>query len=470
MFTRLFANRTTFRLVLSISLASALVPTAFCGYQLFHIRGDLAATQDAAQLASAARGLVDKISQSQFNLAAAPLDLSAGERDALYRQTDANLATLKAAVGSAKSLTGAFLDKQEQADLLDSVDEFAHSWAEIKEGLADGMTEPEKAYHFLNIFDQSARARSILVKLEKSATLHADSFAAASIAGANDITWMLGIIFVLSSFISTAALIGNYRYAASVRQANDELGEANASLRLRDSELRGQNERFDAALENMSQGLSMFDASAGLIVCNRRYRDMYGLGEDWKPGTPLADLIAHKARRGDCPGGDHDAFARMLERGLTSKEPFATTIATLNGRPSAALAASACRSWSRMRRRLARPVSGSVCDSAMAVSRAWRSTRSSCFSAVTSLNTDSSQPLPSTVSLIHSQVPSTRSVAKLRSATPRRRCNTEPRKASTSPLSIFTPKPPRKPWRMTSAKSAGSGRPRRNSASKRALA
>ncbi len=36
----------------------------------------------------------------------------------------------------------------------------------------------------------------------------------------------------------------------------------------------------DAALNNMSQGLVMFDSSNRLVVCNRRYLEMYGLSPD----------------------------------------------------------------------------------------------------------------------------------------------------------------------------------------------
>ncbi len=34
--------------------------------------------------------------------------------------------------------------------------------------------------------------------------------------------------------------------------------------------------RFDSALNNMSQGLCFFDGKQRLIVCNRRYLDIYG--------------------------------------------------------------------------------------------------------------------------------------------------------------------------------------------------
>lgn len=45
-------------------------------------------------------------------------------------------------------------------------------------------------------------------------------------------------------------------------------------------ELAEQLRRFDAALENMSQGLCMFDEDARLVVVNNRYCDMFGLNRD----------------------------------------------------------------------------------------------------------------------------------------------------------------------------------------------
>ena len=48
---------------------------------------------------------------------------------------------------------------------------------------------------------------------------------------------------------------------------------------------KAQNSRLDAALNNMSQGLTMFDASGRLIVCNERYIKMFHMSpEAVKPG------------------------------------------------------------------------------------------------------------------------------------------------------------------------------------------
>ena len=73
--------------------------------------------------------------------------------------------------------------------------------------------------------------------------------------------------------------------------------------------LRAQSQQFrrlakseatvEAALNNMSQGLAMFDASNRLVVCNRRYLEMYGLSSDIvKPGATLLELAEHRAATG----------------------------------------------------------------------------------------------------------------------------------------------------------------------------
>ena len=58
-------------------------------------------------------------------------------------------------------------------------------------------------------------------------------------------------------------------------QLNRSLGklveERTLALRERETELRAQNLRFDAAMNNMSQALLMFDASQRLVICNDQY-------------------------------------------------------------------------------------------------------------------------------------------------------------------------------------------------------
>jgi methyl-accepting chemotaxis protein len=57
--------------------------------------------------------------------------------------------------------------------------------------------------------------------------------------------------------------------------------------------------QLTGALNSMSQGLCMFDASGRIVVCNRKYLEMYKLSpEVVKPGCTLLELLEHRKETG----------------------------------------------------------------------------------------------------------------------------------------------------------------------------
>ncbi len=83
--------------------------------------------------------------------------------------------------------------------------------------------------------------------------------------------------------------------------------------------LRLEKERFATAVNNMTQGLLLFDAAGRLVMCNERYLEMFeGSRDVVKPGCTLRDLVQHRKDAGTFTG-DVEAycagFFRELERG-----------------------------------------------------------------------------------------------------------------------------------------------------------
>ncbi|MFY0615393.1 MAG: PAS-domain containing protein [Hyphomicrobiaceae bacterium] len=77
--------------------------------------------------------------------------------------------------------------------------------------------------------------------------------------------------------------------------------------------LHNKNVHFDSALNNMVQGLCMFDDNQELIVCNRRYLEMYGFSPDVvKPGIKLAEIMNYSISLGNY--NDEDARRALTER------------------------------------------------------------------------------------------------------------------------------------------------------------
>jgi diguanylate cyclase (GGDEF)-like protein len=91
--------------------------------------------------------------------------------------------------------------------------------------------------------------------------------------------------------------------------AGDEFGQLARSVSVfkaksiellnRKADFERLNLQLDAAINHMPLGLSMFDANERLLVCNRRYADMYDLPSDLtRPGTVHCALWEHRTRRG----------------------------------------------------------------------------------------------------------------------------------------------------------------------------
>jgi methyl-accepting chemotaxis protein len=69
------------------------------------------------------------------------------------------------------------------------------------------------------------------------------------------------------------------------------------------------------ALNNMSEGLCMFDASTRLVLCNDRYVELYGLPpEVAKPGVMLRELLEHRIRAGAFEGDPDEYIADTVRR------------------------------------------------------------------------------------------------------------------------------------------------------------
>jgi diguanylate cyclase (GGDEF)-like protein/PAS domain S-box-containing protein len=91
-------------------------------------------------------------------------------------------------------------------------------------------------------------------------------------------------------------------------------------------------DRFDTALNNMSQGLCFFDGAQRLIVCNRRYIDMYDLvSESVKPGMLLAEIVDLRFDAGSFPAMTRGEYLAWRS-GLVSEEVHDSIVELKNGR------------------------------------------------------------------------------------------------------------------------------------------
>ena len=81
--------------------------------------------------------------------------------------------------------------------------------------------------------------------------------------------------------------------------------------------------RMDVALNNMSQGLVMFDSSARLVVVNKRYLEMFGLSpEKVKPGCTFRDVLDERILTGGFSPGGGEAYRAELQAAVAQRKTF----------------------------------------------------------------------------------------------------------------------------------------------------
>jgi diguanylate cyclase (GGDEF)-like protein len=93
-----------------------------------------------------------------------------------------------------------------------------------------------------------------------------------------------------------------------------------AAIAERERQLSLQNLRFDAAVNNMSQGLCMFDKDERLVVCNEPYARIYNLPPElMRPGTSLAQILEFRFEHGMVPKTGRDDYVNRRKRLVTDQ-------------------------------------------------------------------------------------------------------------------------------------------------------
>jgi len=86
------------------------------------------------------------------------------------------------------------------------------------------------------------------------------------------------------------------------------------------------------AINNMSQGLCMFDGNERLVVCNQRYMEMYSLSADIvKPGCSLQSVLEYRIRNGSF-SRDPIAYRRELLSTISAGKTTASEVKSKDGR------------------------------------------------------------------------------------------------------------------------------------------
>lgn len=96
--------------------------------------------------------------------------------------------------------------------------------------------------------------------------------------------------------------------------------------------MQEHNQSMRIALNNMAQGLCMFDRNERLVVCNRRYMEMYALPADIvKPGSTLERLLQFRIANGTF-SRDADLYRKELHDAMRNGVTTHTEVKSVDGR------------------------------------------------------------------------------------------------------------------------------------------
>jgi diguanylate cyclase (GGDEF)-like protein/PAS domain S-box-containing protein len=147
-----------------------------------------------------------------------------------------------------------------------------------------------------------------------------------SIANAQQLAFGPSVAFVLSCVLAFGVFFTIRIFPLRViKRTLDALESTQQNL-------QAQLSRYKAAIDNMPQGLILFDAAEQLVVCNSRYIEMYGLSNEiLKPGSTLTEVIKHRAGQGNLLRDPEQYRAELLAK-VHLGEQFNLVVETADGR------------------------------------------------------------------------------------------------------------------------------------------
>ena len=120
---------------------------------------------------------------------------------------------------------------------------------------------------------------------------------------------------------------------AALDDALEQLQSKQGELLSQKQQVEVQNLRFDTALNNMSQGLSMFDGERRLVVSNARYAQMYDIpAELTAVGTPLSAILDNRFARNGRDGPYPEEYVRDLAELIAANRVATRVIELKDGR------------------------------------------------------------------------------------------------------------------------------------------
>ncbi|WP_207459278.1 EAL domain-containing protein [Azospirillum sp. SYSU D00513] len=303
----------TARLFLSVSAFIALssVPALVSHLELRDLRTETHNLSHAAQQVREFRDFSSNIDQSVHELRMLSLAVSSTGAIPPLTATASVFQQLRGRKEMLDSSGIAHLTTVQGRILASHVENILRIWDNAIEGAPFGGSLSDFSAQMDRLLTHANRAKALLQEAEAQLNRESDEAYAESLLlidrASQLLLWVLGI----GGLINVLSL-WRTQYSSHLKHlALSRLSEANAVLQEKEQDLAAQIIMFESALDNMAQGLCMFDRDNRLIACNRNFQKLYDLPEALsKPGATLQEFLAFFVSTGNYAGPDPESYVR----------------------------------------------------------------------------------------------------------------------------------------------------------------
>jgi diguanylate cyclase (GGDEF)-like protein len=143
----------------------------------------------------------------------------------------------------------------------------------------------------------------------------------------------LGIGTLLVMFCSALLLKALSKQFHRIENAKATIVVKAHELESANAQLTNYQAQANAALNNMSQGLVMFDSSARFVISNQRYLEMYGLSPEFvRPGCTLREVLDQRVATGSFCADDAEQFMADILAAVGQGTVFSKITSLRDGR------------------------------------------------------------------------------------------------------------------------------------------
>jgi signal transduction histidine kinase/DNA-binding response OmpR family regulator len=272
-------------------LVAITVPAALSFYGLGKVEDAVADIQKRHERVATTHVLLDQFAEIQANYLGLMLNINPASRGEINARAK-EMTRFHSALDRVMTVSADFVSPEKQIALWDAATTVVKSWEEITNMNLATLNDDERAYYFLQITAGIQRVKIVIADIDAALARDNSGYIASTLKRIDTASVMMIVIM-------SGVLVIGFAASALIVLIIRDMRKAERKVRESERKLVVQNGIFKDALENMRNGISMYDANYNIDVMNSRYLEIFGFDEkDVYPGINVEDLRKKRGKVG----------------------------------------------------------------------------------------------------------------------------------------------------------------------------